>query len=401
MRKLYILIIFNALLCQSYGQINNSISQELTKNLKQIYTQDQIVGFSVAIVNQDGILYEKGFGYSDFKAQKEYTASNIQNIASISKTFIGIALLKAQELGKLNLDDPINKYLPFEIENPYFPSSTITIRHLVTHTSSIKDPARYEKNGYVLKDVNTTVAKAHSNFRNPNEMIELEVFLQKILNKEGEWFKKSTFLKRKPGGQFEYSNIAAGLAALVLEKATKTSFSNFTKTYILKPLNMSNSGWFFKDVDLTKHTKLYIDKETELAFYRLVTYPDGGMITSSNDLGKYLVELIKGYTGAGRILTKESYRELFAPQLNNKNHKERNENSVYNDEYNMGVFMGMSAKGQIGHTGYDPGVLTLMFFNAETKIGKIIIINTNIDTKEGVNEYKAILKKLEEFEGKF
>ena len=401
MRKLCVLIMFNALLYQIYGQTSHPIEQKLTEDLEQIYSKGQIVGFSVAIVNQDGILYEKGFGYSDVKAGKKYTALSIQNIASISKTFIGIALLKAQELGKLNLDDPISKYLPFEITNPHFPNSTITIRHLVTHTSSIKDSARYEKNGYVLKDVNDNGAKANGNFRASSEMISLEDFLKKNLNKDGQWFKKSTFLKSQPGNQFEYSNVAAGLAALVLEKATQTTFSSFTQEYILKPLNMSNSGWFFEDIDFTKHSKLYIDRETEMAFYKLVTYPDGGMITSSNNLGKYLVEVIKGYNGVGTILTKESYIELFKPQLNANNHKERNEKSVYNDEYNMGVFMGMSAKGQIGHTGYDPGVLTLMFFNAITKVGKIIIINTNIDNKEGINEYKAILKKLEEFENKF
>jgi len=55
--------------------------------------------------------------------------------------------------------------------------------------------------------------------------------------------------------------------------------------------------------------------------------------------------------------------------LTDKHFKEINE-SVYNDEYNMGVFVGISAKGQVGHTGGDPGVATHMFFNSETKIGK-------------------------------
>ena len=52
----------------------------------------------------------------------------IQNVASVSKTIVGIALLKAQELGKLKLDEPINKYLPFKVFNPKFPNENITIR---------------------------------------------------------------------------------------------------------------------------------------------------------------------------------------------------------------------------------------------------------------------------------
>ena len=396
MKKILVFIILNVILCQSYGQENNSLSKKLTEELNQIYSQGYINGFSVAIVNQDSILYAKGFGYSNPKENTKYTENTIQNIASISKTFIGVALLKAQELGEINLDDPVNKYLPFKLINPYFPNTPITIRQLATHTSSIKDPSRYEKNGYILKEKNNGGTKVNGNFRSPDEMIALGVFLRNILSKEGKWYKKSNFLKNKPGEIFEYSNIAAGLAALVIENATSESFSEFTKTYIFKPLEMSHSGWFFSEVDFSKHSKLYSNKESELAFYQLVNYPDGGLITSSCDLGKYLTELIAGYSGNGKILTNESFKELFKPHLEDKNYKERNE-SVYNDEYNMGIFMGISAKGQIGHTGGDPGVVTHMFFNTQTKIGKILIVNTTLK-KEGIKEFIDIWKKLEEYE---
>lgn len=398
MRKLIVLILLNVLLYPSYGQPNDSIIKKLNEELEQIYSQDHINGFSVAIVNQDGILFERGLGYSNRKGNKRYTENTVQNIASISKTFIGVALLKAQELGKLNLDDPINQYLPFKVMNPYFSNTPITIRQLATHTSSIKDPSRYEKNGYVLMEKNNGAAKVNSNFRSPDEMMVYDEFLKNILNKEGKWYKKNTFLKKEPGTLFEYSNIGAGLAAFVLENATGQSFNDFTKKYIFEPLDMSNSGWFIKEVDSSKHSRLYSNTETELAFYQLVNYPDGGLITSSNDLGKYLSELISGYNGNGKILTEGSYKKLFKPYLTDENFKERNE-SVYNDEYNMGVFMGISAQGQIGHTGGDPGVATYMFFNTKTKMGKILIVNTDLE-KDGIKEFIDIWKKLEEYENK-
>ena len=105
----------------------------------------QFNGFSVAIVNESGTLYEKGIGYSNVEIKKKYTESTIQNIGSISKTFVGIALLKAQELGKLKLDDPINNYLPFRVKNPFYPETHITIRNLATHTSTITDNEFYLK----------------------------------------------------------------------------------------------------------------------------------------------------------------------------------------------------------------------------------------------------------------
>lgn len=395
MKKIITIISLYVLVVPIYGQLNNSKSNKLTQDLEQIYTQGHINGFSVAIVNKDSILYTKGFGFSDIKEHKRYTENTIQNIGSISKTFIGIALLKAQELGTLNLDDPINKYLPFKVINPYFPNEQITIRQLTTHTSSIKDPSAYYKNGYILKEKDNPSVKVKAYFSSPDENLSMEVFFKNILTTNGAWYKKKNFLKEKPGSLFEYSNVAAALAAYILEQASKESFIEFTNKHILKPLGMSSTGWSFNEIDFSKHSILYDDPETPLAFYTLITYPDGGLITSSADLGKYLSELIKGYDGNGTILKKASFNEFFKQQLTAKNYKERNE-SVYNDEYNFGVFIGFSAKGYIGHTGSDPGVITFMFFNAETKIGRLLIMNTELK-KEGVQEFKAIWNMLGEY----
>ncbi|WP_247656537.1 serine hydrolase domain-containing protein [Maribacter sp. MMG018] len=397
-KKIRLLFLFSLCMGNTYAQENDSISNKLTKELEQISTNGPLVGFSVAIVNEDGTLYENGFGFADKKANKQYTQNTLQNIGSISKTFIGVALLKAQELGKLQLDDPINDYLPFKVVHPKFKNTEITIRQLASHTSGIKDPSEYEDKGYILKDFENGNAKVSDNFLNPDEMMPLGDFLKAILSEDGRWYKKKTFSKYPPGGMFNYSNIGAGLAAYVLERATGISFSEFTKKYIFDPLNMSDSGWSFEAIDLSMHSKLYADPDTELAFYMLVNYPDGGLITSVHDLAKYLSEIIKGYSGNGKILSEESYRMLFEPRLTDQNHKDRSDNE-YNDEYNMGVFMGMSAKGQIGHTGGDPGVATHMFFNEQTKTGKLLLVNTELD-KEGIQEFIAIWKALIAYEGK-
>lgn len=398
MRKLSLLLLCTAVYFVASGQTEKTAVNQLTEKLEQISRLGHINGFSVAIVSSDSILYTQGFGYADIAQKKPYSETTIQNIASISKTVIGISLLKAQELGKLKLDDPINKYLPFNVVNPYFPEKSITIRQLASHTSTIKDAPQYEEKGYVLKRKENGKAKVNKNFRLPNEMMDYSVFLENILSEKGAWYKKKNFIKKKPGEIFEYSNVGAGLAALVLQYAADTPFHKFSDTHIFTPLHLSNTGWFLEEVDRSKHTKLYTNAETELAPYQLVNYPDGGLITSATDLGIYLSELISGYQGNGILLTKESYEELFSPNLNDKNHKNRSESS-YNDEYNMGIFMGMSAAGQIGHSGGDPAVTTLMFFDSETKIGKLLIANTELK-KEGIQEFISIFKTLAAFETK-
>ena len=75
-----------------------SISNEITNKLDSIQEAGAIQGFGVAIVNEEGPLYQQGFGTADKTIDKAYTINTLQNIASVSKTMIGIALLKAQEM---------------------------------------------------------------------------------------------------------------------------------------------------------------------------------------------------------------------------------------------------------------------------------------------------------------
>ena len=389
------------------NDINNQvqIKDSLTNELNEIYKEGQFNGFSVAIVNEQGTLYENGIGYANVAGKQKYTANTIQNIASISKTFIGIALLKAQEMGKLKLDDPISKYLPFEIANPYYPEIPITIRQLATHTSSIVDNEFYEQKDYHLKpgqDLKNVklIFDGIEMFNQPDSIIPLKDFLQNMLTKNGKWYRKNAFLERKPGEIYEYSNIGATLAAYIIEQATKEPFDKFSSKYILKPLKMGASGWSFDDIDFSKYSRLYLTPDTLLPYYSMITYPDGNFITSANDMCKYLTELIKGYEGHGTLLTKESYKELYKTQLNAANFLERDEKNPYNDSYNIGIFIGFSFAGNIGHTGGDPGVSSMMFFDPKTKIGRYFIINTDINSKKGNDEFYAIWDILGKYQDK-
>ncbi len=92
----------------------------------------------------------------------------------------------------------------------------------------------------------------------------------------------------------------------------------------------------------------------------------------------------------------QEYKILFEEQLGAENFIDRDSEDYY-DEYNTGIFMGFTPNGYIGHTGGDPGVSSYMFFNPKTKVGRILIINTDIGN-EGYQEFKAIWKKLGEYE---
>ncbi|MEM6805911.1 MAG: serine hydrolase domain-containing protein [Bacteroidota bacterium] len=404
-----LLIIIALISCKQKGGSQHesgieSYKDSLTQKLIEIHKAGHINGFSVAIVNQEEVQYQAGIGFSNINSKESYTENTLQNIGSVSKTFIGIALLKAQEMGKLKLDDPINTYLPFQVYNPHHPRQEITLRQLATHTSGILDTDYYDEKSYILKEsieVPDSIIAMSENFNLPSSALPLLPFLEKLLSTKGEWYEVEGFLKNKLGEIYEYTNVGAALAAAVLEIATGKSYKAFAKAHILEPLDMSSSGFSFDDIDMSKHSRLYARPHVELPHYSLITYPDGGLITSISDMAKYLQELIKAYAGKGTILQKNSYNELFKEQLSAEHIPDQDdEGDPYDDEYNTGIFMGFTPKGFIGHTGGDPGIATFMFFKPESKTGKILMINTSVRGSEGVKQFYDIWYTLDEYEKK-
>ncbi len=395
----FLSFVFSVGFCQK----NSSAEAEkaLTKTLDSIAKTGTFNGFSVAIASENGKLYAKGFGFADVASKKQYSDKTIQNIGSVSKTLVGIAIMKAVDLGRLKLDDDINKYLPFKVVNPKFSNVPITVRMLASHTSSIVDTDVYLKHNYFLKsDQNLEglpLEFEDQKFIPRSEALTLENYLKTVLTSDGEYFSSEIYVG-KPGEFYEYSNTATALAAFVVAQATKTPFATFTEKHILKPLKMNASGWNFSMVDFKEYSTLYGDPKTALPFYSLTTYPDGNFITSADDMSKYVSELIKGYEGKGEILSKESYKEYFRPQLEAANFNERNEKNPYSESYNVGIFMGFGFSGMIGHTGGDPGVSSMLFIDPKTKIGRYMIVNTNFHDKAGMKAFFAIWDALEKFQ---
>ncbi|MFC4268746.1 serine hydrolase domain-containing protein [Polaribacter marinivivus] len=382
---------------------NQILLDSLTEELDSIQKNGQIIGFAVAMVNQNGVVYEKGFGLANLETKEKYTENTIQHIASVSKTLIGIALMKAKEMGKLNLDDPIKDYLPFKVINPKYPNDVITIRQLATHTSSINDTDQYMNLAWILiKDQDlTNISTNYPEQRlNSSELnIPMEKYLNGYLETNGAYYQDDNYINFKPGERYNYTNIGATLCAFIIEKATGQSFDSFTEEHILKPLNMNSSGWSLEDVDIKKHSKLYRNDNTLLPFYTAITYPDGMLISSSSDMAKYLVELINGFTGEGTLLSKESYKELFTEQLKEQNFETRNAGHPYNGDYSPAIFIGHSAFGYIGHSGGDAGVGTWMYFDKEKKTGRYIVINCDMGNDERAREleYYAVWDKMNEY----
>ncbi|MEL6254486.1 MAG: serine hydrolase [Bacteroidota bacterium] len=357
--------------------------------LEEIAARNVVPGFGVSIVNKEGILYEGGFGYAKVESKEAYTSRTVHNIGSISKTFIGISIMKAVELGLLELETPINDLLPFKIIHPRHPDKAITLLHLASHTSGIKDGKIYEKS-YVFKekvDLDLSRLKGRTRkefeFYLSNQDMSMPEFFQKILVEGGEWYKKKNYYKHAPGETYKYSNIGAALAAYILEIASGESFEDFTQKHILDPLKMKASGWQFSQINMEDHAHIYLPDGLKVPKYSLITFPDGGFLTSIHDLSLYLQEAIRGFKGEGKLLDGEAYVEMMK------------EHAPGDDDYS--IFWEYSSRGDIGHNGSDPGIFTNLKFDPALDQGWLIFTNTNLHPKNGsldqIRDAWKVLKK--------
>lgn len=367
-----------------------SINDSITIELSRISKKSNLVGFGVAIVNKDSIVYAKGFGYAEKETKTPYTIHTVQPIASISKTLLAVALMKAQEMGKLRLNDPINDYLPFKIYNPNFPNENITIRQLANHTSSILDGDTTYGKTYIFKNKippfynNFTdnelkaEVKTWVNLFNENEMMPLGEFIKKQYVEDQIWYNREQhFSRNNPGNTYKYSNMGANIAAYIIEQTTGENYAEFIKEHILIPLQMSNTGWRGKNYDPKNNSTLYW-YGYPMPDGDLITYPDGNLMSNVIDYGKFLSTMIRGYESEDNLLTIESYKEMMKDPVSS--------------DFRKGVFWTVDSE-KIGHSGSDLGLLSHAYFLKENGIGIIVFVNTS-DTENDTTDVRDIYRTL-------
>jgi len=371
--NLAILLLFSSLGTPIYGQqrqqtptkFQSSIDSMVQKKMKDA----SLVGVGAAIIINKKLAWSKGYGYADRENKVPFTTATVMNIASVSKTITGACLMKAVEQQKVSLDEDINTYLPFKICNPFFPKEKITLRNLATHTSSLNDRYPFYTDSLYINGKDSPVALAD--------------FLRNYFVPGGRYYSKENFLDHKPGTFREYCNIGTALAGYIIEVMTGEKLNDYSRENIFKPLKMNDTGWLLSDIKPKKHAKLY-EKEGDsiklIPLYGLITYPDGGVRTSVNDLAKFFTCLLnKGKFKNKQVLQEQTVQEMLRFQFD-ANHKPEN---VTPTALNSGIFWAtkMGAK-RIGHNGSDPGVRTFMLSDLKMEVAVIMFVNTSLTEKE-------------------
>lgn len=225
-------------------------------------------GAAVGVVHRGKLVYAKGFGTADLETGAKISPETIFHVASVSKQFTAYGIVVLAQEGKLSLDDDIRKYLP---EVPDF-GKTITIRHLIHHTSGLRDQWNLlAMAGWQLDDV---ITKQH--------VLNL-VTRQKELNFE-------------PGSSFTYCNTGYTLLAEIGARVTKQPFAYWMQRNVFKPLGMSNTQFFDNQEGIVKG-RAYSFHRTPGAFgptmfsKSILSYGNVGatsLFTTINDMAKWV-----------------------------------------------------------------------------------------------------------------
>ena len=215
-------------------------------------------GAAVAVVQNGTIVYKKGYGMANLEYDIPNSPSTVFHIASVSKQFTAFSILLLEKAGKLSLDDDIRKYIP---EVPDF-GKTITLRHLATHTSGMRDQWNLlAMAGWRLDDVIT------------KEQVLKLVSKQKALN-------------FNPGEEFVYCNTGFTLLAEVVARVSGQSFAEFTQANIFSPLKMK-STLFYDDHEKIVKNRAYSYHEANGYKKSVLSYANVGatsLFTTAEDL---------------------------------------------------------------------------------------------------------------------
>jgi CubicO group peptidase (beta-lactamase class C family) len=266
-----------------------SIIEKYRQEIPQRMQQENIPGLSIAIVDDQGILWAEGFGYTDWNRRTPVSPDTLFSIQSMSKSFTATAAMFAAQDGLVDLDAPITDYLPDFHVNSIFeanPEQKITLRMLLSHTAGFAHEAPYG-----------------GNYDHP--AYSFEKHIESI---------SSTWLKFPVGKYYSYSNLGIDLAGYILQVRSGVPFTQYVQEKILQPLGMKNSTLDVNQVRADHgraigHATAPIPPPVDF-----LLIPSGGVWTTAADMGRYLqFHINEGAIDGNRLLQEDLAETMYTP----------------------------------------------------------------------------------------
>ena len=348
MKKVFIFSMLALILISGIYTPNSLQAQSKVQTYDEImapFIKDNGPGYAIQIDKGGNTIYKKIFGKADLELDINLQQDHVFRIGSITKQFTAACILKLMEEGKLNLKDDIQKYWP------NFPSNghTITVEHLLTHTSGIKSYT-----GMEIWDEETR---------------KKDFTVEELIN----YFKDEP-MDFAPGEKFAYNNSGYILLGFIIEKVSGMNYAEYLQNNIFEPFNMQDSYYGEHERIIKNRVKGY-DKNDEgnviNAPYLSMTQPyaAGSILSTTNDLIKWNRAVMHG-----KFISKASLAMA---------HNDFTLNDGSKTGYGFGWGL-VDLKGSQGvrHSGGINGFLTAGAYFLEEDVTLIVLSNCNCNSPE-------------------
>ncbi len=291
-------------------------------------------GITAAIAVDGDIFWAEGFGYADVEQKTPIWPATKMRIASVSKSLTSATVGLLVEEGKLDLDAPVQQYVPEFPEKRW----TITTRQLAGHLAGIR---HYRGKEFLSKKHYNSVIEA------------LEVF-------------KDDSLLFEPGTRFHYSSYGWNLISAIVERASGMNFLQFMRTRVFEPLGMHETVAEHVDSLIWHRSRFYVYRDSLLvnAPYvdNSVKWAGGGFLSTASDLVRFGSGLL-----AGKLLKPETLQLLFTSQ-----HTKSGEETHYGIGWRVGERLGRTF---VWHTGGAVGGSSVLVLLPEAQVVVALITN--------------------------
>ncbi len=354
-----LLLVFISLSADAQNEKEIDVVSIVDKEMNKVYPANE-PGAAIVIMRGDSIIMNKGYGLADINTKTKITPATNFNIASISKMFTATAILLLAEKGKLNLQDPIIKYLPDV--NPQI-GNKITIYHLLTHTSGLPHfiPTKDSATRFTVMDQETYDSD-----------------------------KNIDSLDFEPGTRFGYSNVGYRWLALITEKVSGVDFGDFVRKNVFLKAGMTNSYEMNRDAPIINFAHAYQKTGNEFIEFdygeeeQFGTLGDGGVVSSTNDLISW-EKALRSY----KVLSQKSFEETITPHINSGL-------VVIGSSYGFGWFIQKSPNGGpmiYSHSGADGGFAAYLLRIPEKQIMVAFLSNRSDHVIDVAYSVQSLLRK--------
>ena len=356
--KLILLIfLFHCIQINCFTQ-NPNPSSSLDAAIQSEMSVRHFPGVSTIIVKNNKIVWVESYGYADIANSLQVEDTTVFLLASVSKLFTGTAAMQLYEAGTVDLDTDINNYLPWTVEIPNFSNDSITIRQLMTHTSSIKD------NWGVMS----------SFYGYPDPTISLANCMESYFPTSGSNYNATgNFINSAPGSSYQYSNMASALNGYIIEASTGVAFDDYCDNNLFNELCMENTAWHFSDFNPDQVAIPYSYQNgnyTPYNHYGFADYPNGQLRSTILDLGNFMIAFLNGGTlGSNSILSPTTVNDMLSFQIPNL------DTTQGLNWYRTKLYYSGGEAMLWSHSGGESGVNTNLLIDPSNDVGICVLTN--------------------------